>query len=427
MAQDQLQSMAVGPTANFQQRETMLQNFVDNLDDADRILPVTPAQATKSQPLHDLEQNLAAANPQMQQRLQDITKAQQQTINKELGTPQDIRAAQKNIKADTNVRIARLQETSDQGIQNADNALLAYAGKTEGDIGTQLTGELKAYQQTARENLNKIWSQLPNEMFIDTKNFVETVKTLNETGNINAIKQAWQAYQPNFAVKHGQDLTPIIDRIMVAPEPIMESVGELHAISSRLKHITRESLKGNPPLDDRQRAGIARTLSNAIDQDILASQAGKAYQTGLDATRKYWKPMGATNVEKLTSKTSQGATVIDPKSAAEATLGKGTPTQRLTAAEQLSNVGVSKDTIQTFFLKQFADQGISLDGSINPNQLKTWIRQNNSLLKTYPQLRKTVAQVTRKKINAEKLAQNISQRIKKIETGPSAKFCLYQH
>lgn len=463
LAKEDIQRRIVGENATLEQSEARLRAAQESFD-APTTVPMTPAQRTGSADVASLEDVMALTRPDLRENLDEMAMRQIDAVRGAFPTEQDLRKSQDIMELEKSASMARIEDLQDaarkQGqdaLDAADDPIRRMADPTVGEMGARVSDELNKFIESEGVKIRSLWEKLPDNMLVGTSNFRKAWDNLSPQ-NVAGLEDVWQDLPPSFAryaaarfenlggyapkVAKSKNVSTDIDwseytweppKFGVAPK--QEEVRQLHALSSRLKMLSRQYGKNWPDLRERKLGRIAGDLAGAVDADLESvPEVAKAYVPAKEATAAYYRKVGRDAPRSLLSRLETGERRVPAAEAAETTLGKGSPTARLGASRELAETGVSERTVTGWFGREFAEAGIATDrGSIDTGKLKGWMHQNRDLLKTWPELRKVLQPVLKAKEDAAVSIQQsddtieaLTQKIVEIEKGPKSKFAAAQ-
>jgi len=230
--------------------------------------------------------------------------------------------------------------------------------------------ELTKVMNEERLLVQKAWNDVPKKTVVGAENTKSTVADILEE-----LPSAQSADVPLVLRKH-----------MVLKEDVTSlTVNEMQGLRSRLLEVSRQARSQGK----WNKARICNDVSDAILQDMTVSAPnivtpeGKALNIALVSTKKFKERFERGVVGKILGYEKTSAPSISPELTLDiATRGKG-----VVDIDKVVVTPVAKSATERYLARSFTDYALDPKGSINPIKADKWIRNNDEILDSFPNLR----------------------------------------
>lgn len=377
------------------------------------VADVGAAAATGDAGIATLARSLARENPVFEGQLNDQFVMSQMAIQRELdnlftpsGRPVSPTAAQDFIKRNADELMRQMDDRVTSALQKVQSTAMLGRGKID-DI--TLSRQAKVHLETAMREVGKqrdiMWKMVGKEVPIDTAPLrQEAVNVVNEARKATAL--------PRRVLEQiiGNKIQKTTTGYKVTNEPVtggygaQEPVGEL--IEQRSNLLAELRAESKDAIATKQ-APIFNRLQGAVIDAIDGSPVPPgvdpdAYRKAAAFTRRMHEVFDQGIIGRvLTSNTKAGEAVLAEKTLS--TLLAGGREAQAAGARELTNIALMRDQIgsQPIFQSDILNDAQSYIASkfqrevTNPEDAANFMLENESAIKWFPQLRKTLTEAMR--------------------------------
>lgn len=358
------------------------------MQNADTLEGLTPAQQTGDQGLLELEKSVMQSSDALRRQSDEQIANMDQVIResmKELGgdvspeaTRETFEAAQNHLRnlLDTRVRIAA---------QNADERLERLGPKTPREEANRIAREeIEKAMKDVRAQERELYNRIPEDTEVPFLNSQQTFENIR-----NSLSKAQQEDIPSVAKKF---LSPDSEDYLgkFSDKPGVTKIREVRGIQSKLREDARIARSNG----QYNRARISDEIADSITDDIANAnnpEVSDMVQTAVGFSRDKNQRFTQGTVGKILGRARTGEESIPTGMTLESTLGIKGPKSResyddiLKAADTPELKGAFDDYLKSRFISE-----ATRNGQVNPQSARTFIRQYDELLNRMPDLRQEI-------------------------------------
>lgn len=230
--------------------------------------------------------------------------------------------------------------------------------------------ELTKVMEEERKLVQDAWSKVPKKTVVRVENTKSAVADILEE-----LPSAQSVDVPLVLRKH----------MVLKDEVASLTVNEMQGLRSRLLEISRQARSQSK----WNKARICNDVSDAILQDMTVSAPnvvtpeGKALSIALASTKKFKERFERGVVGKILGYEKTSAPSISPELTLDiATRGKG-----IVDIDKVAITPAAKAATERYLSRSFTDYALDPKGSISPSKAEKWIRNNDEILDSFPNLR----------------------------------------
>lgn len=384
---------------------------------------LSPAQQTGDPRMLAVEQLATRQSPILAQRMEEQFAS---SMGAARGAVDDIGGdvgdAQRFIGERRAQYTTEMRAVADQALANAERRLGQIgANRTEGDNSLVVMEEISRARDVARAREAELWEAVP-------------VVAQVGTGNARSVADGIVA---ETARARARDIPPVVRELLLDQDGGLgeaTTVRELHGLYSELRQDARNSMAGTQTNPNRAR--IANAIADAILEDLGAIDATTTVGRSINDARAFSSALHQTFDQgaygRLSRRTVEGDTAVDPELALERTVGRAGTTGDV-SARQLETAGAGLtpgggparpnpavgNAITDFVRGRFADRAFTPDANgnmvLNRRGAAQFISDNRVLLERYPELRGEILEAANQQQTADQVAQTIANRIGMLE------------
>jgi hypothetical protein len=379
----------------------------------ERINPQDPYNRTPTQQIGDpefaaLEQAVRRDFPTVRDRLETREQGSRAAIRDDVRVPGSVQDTRAFFNQRTNEFRTSLNERVDRVMTEATAAVDAQAPRTsESANSTRVVNKLKMELDGAVMEERALWSAVPKEVTVPTGEARATAKRW-----VEELGRAGAGDMPNLA-----------RRLLLEEGGYGETVpaSELHRLYSKLRETARNARAGTQTQDtlalvsDEIAAAILRDL-DSVSEVSAPLQEARAFSRALHETFD----QGA--VGRILKRTVSGDEAMTPEAALRGTVGRQGP-EGGAAAESIEGAAPSaSQEVMDYLRGRFSEAIMAADGTFQPKQAATWLRNNSELLGRYSGLRREFSTALANRNNAEQFATRARLRAKIADETAIARF-----
>lgn len=367
---------------------------------------LTPAQQTNDPNMLALQDLAASQDPALRARLDDRAQRAQQAGRAAVadmgGDPNDARIFfEDRRKAFTTRAAARVEAAI-----NAAEQQIARLGPSRGeaDNSVLVTQRIRDALQVSLTEERALWDAVPKDVEVGTDNARLTAARI--------LKETPQAQKADVAT---------VIRDLLGRESGFgdaETVGEMYGLYSELRRVARAAMAGND--QNKNRARIANEVADAILIDLGAvapgtDDVGRAINEARAFSAALHETFDRGAVGKILKRTLDGDTEIEPELALGATVGRMGVAGAVADRQIRAADPATADPISDYLMGQFEKATIAATGEFTRGSARRFIRDNDYLLRQYPELRDDIAAAVNAKESADAFAERVSRRIAQVQ------------
>lgn len=376
---------------------------------ADRIgveseVGLSPARQTQDPKMIGLEDLAASQDPNLRDRL--LAKAAQgekvaaRSVSKMGG---DVEATRQFFEARQADFRANLGNKAQEAIGRADEKIKALGpNQTEARNSREIMSEIDSAYNTASMRERELWDDVP----------------MDATAPVSSARQRAQKWKAELGpIGEGnipqKAKTWLLDQNQTLTDS--GSVRDMHQLYSGLRQTARDARSGASP--NRTLAMIADDIADGVLEDLgrydPASPSGRAIAEALAFTAAKHETFSQGAVGRLRKKTPQGETAVDPEMSMQRTVGRQGETAAVGARQiEAATEGRGTFAIQDYIKDRFTKAAISPTGEMTTKSARSFMQNNDALLKQYPALREQIVMSVRNREGAAKLQDRIENVVK---------------
>ena len=365
---------------------------------------LSPARQTQDPKMIGLEDLAASQDPNLRDRL--LAKAAQgekvaaRSVSKMGG---DVEATRQFFEARQADFRANLGNKAQEAIGRADEKIKALGpNQTEARNSREIMSEIDSAYNTASMRERELWDDVP----------------MDATAPVSSARQRAQKWKAELGpIGEGnipqKAKTWLLDQNQTLTDS--GSVRDMHQLYSGLRQTARDARSGASP--NRTLAMIADDIADGVLEDLgrydPASPSGRAIAEALAFTAAKHETFSQGAVGRLRKKTPQGETAVDPEMSMQRTVGRQGETAAVGARQiEAATEGRGTFAIQDYIKDRFTKAAISPTGEMTTKSARSFMQNNDALLKQYPALREQIVMSVRNREGAAKLQDRIENVVK---------------
>lgn len=378
--------------AGYNRASEYLQELIDNPEELAKRLDEDLGGMTTAQYLDDtgllaLQENLRVNNPQLANKLDDLTeqvRTKQATQLERLEEMGDTQKTRDYLEG----RLGAISDEIEGRIRMAADETEAKIAKMGGELTEEeasrlARNEIEAAYQAVKAKEDRLWAAVPKEVSVPWKEAKNKFIEINSNkGNVGILPD----YVNRLMGKQGAWATKEVP------------VKELHTISSRLKDDARSAMADGKASNAR----IYRDLAKALDDDISSQQGkrkgnvGELYDTAVAYSAMKNDKFSKGVVGKLRGVTKAGGERVPADLTLKTALGTGGIKGKVQYEELLkaADTPAMRDSVQNYMLIDM--QKKLVDGNkISVKKAEKYLRDNESLLNKFPEMKQGLVDATK--------------------------------
>lgn len=386
---------------------------------ADRIggenpLNLTPAQQTGDPNMLALEQTAMSQDAALRSRIEGRLRASTEVAREDIASMGgDPEAAQRFFQTRREAFARDLKAIADETLTEARQRAVTTA-REPGENSLIVSQELNRARDAAKMHERELWEAIPRDAQVGTGNLRSVVTTTSETIPF--------AQRNDIPV----ELREVIDNPEVYGD--LATVNDMHGLYSRLRETARAARAGNAPQPNKAR--IADQAAEAILRDLGAvdgtTPLGRQINEARAFSRAFHETFDQGAVGRLSRRTLEGDTAVDPELALQRTVGRG-GTEGAVAARQIetageglinpttgevtySDGGRTRNAAEDYLAGRFSEV-VSGSGEFSTRSAHRFMNSNRELLARYPELRREIESIVGQNVSAERFAARVSERL----------------
>lgn len=389
----------------------------EQMADAVRQQPIsdlTPAQRTGSPRLLALERAIRENDPTIDSALGAQQQAAQGRLASELmkvapGQPADTRQFLEGRIAGLRNQIVEQVQSAQSRAQQRLSQMQPAAARTEAP--RILREEFDAAYETARQQENDLWRQVPEDVQVPTQSIFDAYDAL-----VASTPRTQRDQIPDYAKR-------FFDRMSNERLADMETPAELQGARSQLLEISRNARAAGQRNTARLADNMAEDILRAMNQSQIVSEP---YQAARDYSRMLNETFRDGEIGRLTQFERTGEARIAPELTAEATIGRGGERGAIAQREfvEAQNfAGRSPDqtvlATEDYVRQQFMDSAMG-GGTFSRAAASRFLTNNETLLRNYPNVRREIEDIISSQARATSAERAGQRRISGIENKSAA-------
>jgi len=243
--------------------------------------------------------------------------------------------------------------------------------------------ELTKVMHEERELVKKTWLDVPRKVTVEVKN----------------TKAAFAKISEELATAQKSDIPIVLRNHMVLKEDVTSTtVNEMQGLRSKLLEVSRQARANS----QWNKSRIAEDMADAILEDMTISAGktvtpeGELLNTALASTKQFKQRFEQGTVGKILGYERTSAPSIAPELTLDiATRGKGIVDINKVVVTPEARIATEK-----YIARSFTDYSLDPNGAVSPAKVQKFLRNNEELLDSFPNLRKQMENIG----GAQKLA-----------------------
>lgn len=379
----------------------------------ERINPADPYNRTPTQQIGDpefaaLEQSVRRDFPTVRERLETREDASRAAIRDDVRTEGSVQDARTFFDR----RIAEFRTNLNTRV---DRAL------TEATAGVEANAPRTSESANSARVVNKLKMELDNAVMEERALWAEVPKSITvPTSEARATAQRWVE---ELGRAGAGDMPALARRLLLEEGGYGAEVpaSELHRLYSKMREVARNARAGTQTQDTL--ALVADQIADAALRDLdSVAEVSEPLRVARAASRSVHEIFDQGAVGRILKRTNAGDEAMTPEAALRGTVGRQGP-EGAAAAERIEGAApTASQEVMDYLRGRFTDAIMAADGTFQPKQAATWLRNNGELLSRYPGLRREFSTALANRNNAEQFAARAKLRAKIADETAIARF-----